>query len=128
MLTAGNRVGVAVSGGADSVALLRLLNRLRDDLGITLEVVHFNHDLRGAESEADAAFVAELAGALQLELFSAREDVGAEAARQGWNLEDAARRLRYAFFDRVINQGKATHIAVAHTADDQAETVLAHLM
>jgi tRNA(Ile)-lysidine synthase len=128
MLTAGNRVGVAVSGGADSVALLRLFDRLRDDLGITLAVVHFNHDLRGAESEADAAFVAELAGALQLEFLSAREDVGAEAARQGWNLEDAARRLRYAFFDRVIAEGQATHIAVAHTADDQAETLLAHLI
>lgn len=128
MLTAGNRVGVAVSGGADSVALLRLLDRLRDALGITLLVVHFNHALRGAESEADASFVAELAGARQLEFVSAREDVGAEAARQKWNVEDAARRLRYGFFNRVINEGKATQIAVAHTADDQAETLLAHLM
>jgi tRNA(Ile)-lysidine synthase len=128
MLAAGNRVGVAVSGGADSVALLRLLHRLRDDLGITLAVVHFNHALRGTESEADAAFVAELAGALELEFLAAREDVGAEAARQGWNLEDAARRLRYAFFERVIIEGHATHIAVAHTADDQAETLLAHLI
>jgi tRNA(Ile)-lysidine synthase len=128
MLAAGNRVGVAVSGGADSVALLRLLHRLRDALGITLAVVHFNHALRGTESEADAAFVAELAGALELEFLAAREDVEAEAARQGWNLEDAARRLRYAFFERVISERQATHIAVAHTADDQAETVLAHLM
>jgi tRNA(Ile)-lysidine synthase len=128
MLAAGNRVGVAVSGGADSVALLRLLDRLRDELGIKLAVVHFNHALRGAESEADAAFVAELAVALGLEFLCAREDVGAEASRQGWNLEDAARRLRYAFFDRVIDEEKATHIAVAHTADDQAETLLAHLM
>jgi tRNA(Ile)-lysidine synthase len=128
MLTAGNRVGVAVSGGADSVALLRLLDRLRDQLGVTLTVVHFNHDLRGAESEGDAAFVAALAGALKLELVAAREDVGAEAARERWNLEDAGRRLRYAFFDRVIAQGHATHIAVAHTADDQAETLLAHLI
>jgi tRNA(Ile)-lysidine synthase len=128
MLAAGNRVGVAVSGGADSVALLRLLDRLRNELGITLAVVHFNHALRGAESEADAGFVAELASALELEFLTAREDVGAAASRQGWNLEDAARRLRYAFFDRVIDEGKATHIAVAHTADDQAETVLGHLM
>ena len=128
MLVAGNRVGVAVSGGADSVALLRLLDRLRNELGITLAVVHFNHALRGAESEADAGFVAELASALELEFLTAREDVGAAASRQGWNLEDAARRLRYAFFDRVIDEGKATHIAVAHTADDQAETVLGHLM
>jgi tRNA(Ile)-lysidine synthase len=117
-----------VSGGADSVALLRLLDRLRDDLGITLAVVHFNHALRGAESEGDAAFVAELAGTLGLELLIAREDVRAEAERQGWNLEDAGRRLRYAFFERVISEGQATQIAVAHTADDQAETVLAHLI
>jgi len=128
MLAAGDRVGVAVSGGADSVALLRLLDRLRNELGITLAVVHFNHSLRGAEADADSGFVAELAGALGLEFLAAREDVEAEALRQGWNLEDAARRLRYAFFDRVIGEGKATHIAVAHTADDQAETVLAHLM
>jgi tRNA(Ile)-lysidine synthase len=128
MLTAGNRVGVAVSGGADSVALLRLLERLRDELGITLTAVHFNHDLRGAESQGDAAFVAELAGALNVEFVAAREDVRAEATRQGWNLEDAGRRLRYAFFDRVIAQGYATHIAVAHTADDQAETLLAHVI
>src|SRR5271156_4262641 len=105
MLTAGDRVGVAVSGGADSVALLRLLHRLRDDLGITLAVVHFDHALREAESEGDAAFVAELAGALKLDFLAGREDVGAEAARQGWNLEDGARRLRYAFFERVIGEG-----------------------
>src|SRR5580658_4397431 len=116
MLTAGNRVGVAVSGGADSVALLRLLHRLQDDLGITLAVVHFNHALRGAESEADAAFVRELAGVLQLDFLAAREDVGRAAVRQRWNLEDAARRLRYAFFERVIAAGEATRIAVAHTA------------
>jgi len=128
MLSAGNRVSVAVSGGADSVALLRLLHRLRDELGITLAVVHFNHVLRGAESEADVVFVSQLADALDLEFLAAREDVGAEAARQGWNMEDAARRMRYAFFDRVIREGKATHIAVAHTADDQAETLLAHLI
>ena len=121
-------MGVAVSGGADSVALLRLLHRLRDDLGITLAVVHFDHALRGAESETDAAFVAELARVLNLEFLAAREDVGAEAARQGWNLEDAGRRLRYAFFERVIGEGAVTHIAVAHTADDQAETLLAHVI
>jgi tRNA(Ile)-lysidine synthase len=128
MLAAGNRVGVAVSAGADSVALLRLLDRLRDELGITLAVVHFNHELRGAESDGDAAFVAELAEALKLEFVTAREDVSAEAARRGWNLEDAARRLRYGFFDRVVSEGRATHLAVAHTADDQAETLLAHLI
>jgi len=128
LLAPGDRVGVAVSGGADSVALLRLLLRLRDDLGITLAVVHFNHSLRGAESDGDAKFVANLAQAQGLDFIMAREDVAAEAQRQGRNLEDMARQLRYAFFERVVADARATRIAVAHTADDQAETVLAHII
>ncbi|MBZ5696622.1 MAG: tRNA lysidine(34) synthetase TilS [Acidobacteriia bacterium] len=128
MVAPGDRVGVAVSGGADSVALLRLLENLREKLGITLVVVHFDHLLRGPESDADAEFVADLARARGLEWIVDREDVSAAAARHKWNLEDAARRLRYAFFERVVEEGRATRIAVAHTADDQAETVLAHLL
>jgi tRNA(Ile)-lysidine synthase len=128
MMTAGDRVAVAVSGGADSIALLRLLETLHDELGITLLVVHFDHMLRGAESDVDARFVAEAARASGLEFISAREDVRAAAQDHGWNLEDAARRLRYAFFDGILNDGKATHVAIAHTADDQAETVLGHLI
>jgi tRNA(Ile)-lysidine synthase len=128
MLSPGDRVGVAVSGGADSVALLRICEVLRAELGITLLVAHFDHSLRGAESQADVEFVAELARASGLEFVSAREDVAAEAERRGWNLEDAARRMRYAFFARVIEEGRATRIAVAHTSDDQAETLLGHLI
>ncbi|HTW24904.1 MAG TPA: tRNA lysidine(34) synthetase TilS [Candidatus Baltobacteraceae bacterium] len=128
MLSPGDRVGVAVSGGADSVALLRLLHGFRKRLGIALLVVHFDHRLRGVESDADAEFVAELARELKLEFVVDREDVAAAAARHKWNLEDAARRLRYEFFERVVGEAKATRIAVAHTADDQAETVLAHLL
>ncbi len=128
MLRPGDRVGVAVSGGADSVALLRLLDGLRKRLGITLLVIHFDHCLRGAESEADAGFVSELARHLALDVVIDRHDVAAAAAKHKWNIEDAARRLRYAFFERVVKEGKATRIAVAHTADDQAETVLAHLL
>jgi tRNA(Ile)-lysidine synthase len=128
MINAGARVGVAVSGGADSIALLRLLDHLRIDLGIALLVVHFDHMLRGAESDGDAKFVAELARSRGLALITAREDVSAVAARERWNIEDAARRLRYAFFDRVLSEEEATCIAIAHTADDQAETVLGRVM
>jgi tRNA(Ile)-lysidine synthase len=128
MLAAGDRVGVAISGGADSVALLRVLENLRADLGVTLLVVHFNHCLRGAESEADANFVSDLACASGLEFIVDREDVASAARQHGWNLEEAARRLRYAFFERVVGEGRATRVAVAHTADDQAETVLAHMI
>lgn len=128
MLAPSDRVGVAVSGGADSVALLRILENLRNDLGITLLVVHFDHQLRGAESQADADFAAEVARGSGLEFVIARENVARAAQEHGWNLEDAARRLRYGFFQRIVEEGRATHIAVAHTADDQAETVLAHLL
>ena len=128
MLSLGDRVGVAVSGGADSVALLRLLEKLRERLAITLLVVHFDHGLRGAESEADAQFVDALARAHGVPLILDREDVAAAAKAHKWNLEDAARRLRYAFFERAVAEGRATRIAVAHTADDQAETVLAHIL
>jgi tRNA(Ile)-lysidine synthase len=128
MISPGDRVGVAVSGGADSVALLRLLEDLREALGITLLVLHLNHALRGEESDTDERFVAGVACQSGLEFISVREDVAGEARRHRWNLEDAARRLRYAFFERVVAQGRATRVAVAHTADDQAETVLARLI
>lgn len=128
MLAPGDRVGVAVSGGADSVALLRILERIHADLGISLSIVHFDHQLRGGESDGDAEFVSALAGSCGLDFVLQREDVAAAAERHGWNIEDAARTLRYAFFQRVIDQGRATRIAVAHTADDQAETVVSHLI
>jgi len=128
LLTPGDRVGVAVSGGADSVALLRLLVNLRVELGITLLIVHFEHGLRGGESEADAQFTENLAKACGLDFLCERSDVASVRARHKWNLEDAARRLRYGFFERAVKASQATRIAVAHTADDQAETVLAHLL
>ena len=128
MLLAGDRVGVGVSGGADSVALLRLLEQLSAELGIRLTVLHFNHQLRGAESDSDESFVAQLAAERGIEFLAGREDVTAAARAHGWNLEDAARRLRYAFFASVVKAGRVTRVAVAHTADDQAETVLARLV
>jgi tRNA(Ile)-lysidine synthase len=128
VLRAGDRVGVAVSGGADSVALLRILESLRGRLGITLLVLHFDHGLRDAESDGDARFVAELALARRLECVIERGEVAAIAVRNKWNIEDAARRLRYAFFERLVAERRATRVVVAHTADDQAETVLAHML
>jgi tRNA(Ile)-lysidine synthase len=127
MLAPGDRAGVAVSGGADSVALLRLLENLRERLGVKLLVVHFDHSLRAAESDADARFVEKLAAERGIECVVGREAVAARAASNKWNLEDAARRLRYAFFERLVTEGRATRVMVAHTADDQAETVLAHI-
>jgi tRNA(Ile)-lysidine synthase len=128
MLSAGDRVGVAVSAGADSVALLRILDRLRAELGIQLAVLHFNHQLRGVESDADESFVAQLAENHGLEFLPGSEDVATFARARDLNLEDAARRLRYAFFASLADAGRVKRVAIAHTADDQAETVLARLV
>jgi tRNA(Ile)-lysidine synthase len=128
MLRAGERMAVAVSGGADSVALLLLLLELREKLGIVLSVAHLNHQLRGKASDADENFVAKLAAKHGLTLHVERVDVAAKAKREKANIEDAARRARYDFFSRLVAEGKADRVAVAHTADDQAETVLAHIL
>jgi tRNA(Ile)-lysidine synthase len=128
LLRAGDRVGVAVSGGADSVALLRILLELRQQLGIVLSVVHLNHQLRGAESDADEVFVRELAGTHGLELHCESADVKGHAVKQKLSLETAARQLRCKFFEKLLTEAKANKIATAHTLDDQAETVLLRLL
>jgi tRNA(Ile)-lysidine synthetase-like protein len=124
LLKAGDRVGIAVSGGADSVALLRLLLELRKEIGIVLSAVHFNHKLRGVESEEDERFVAELARQHKLELLHEGGDVAAHAAEKHVSLETAAREMRYRYFRHLLTQGCLSRIATAHTLDDQAETVL----
>jgi tRNA(Ile)-lysidine synthase len=105
-LRAGDRVGVAVSGGIDSVALLRLLLELRSEIGIVLSVVHFNHNLRGSESDADQEFVAALAREHRLEFYSESGDVAAHAADEHVSVEAAARELRYEFFRRLLGSGE----------------------
>jgi tRNA(Ile)-lysidine synthase len=127
LLRAGERVGIAVSGGADSVALLRLLLELRDELGVVLAVVHVNHQIRGAESDADQHFVAELGSKYNLPLHALSADTPAHAAEHHLSLEAAARQLRYEYFHRLLGDGVLDKIATAHTLDDQAETVLLRL-
>ena len=133
LLQPGDRLGLAVSGGADSVALLRLLLELRADLGIVLSVVHFNHKLRGADSDDDEKFVSALAHKFELEFHASSGDVTAEAAANRLSLETAAREMRYAFFRSLLetNNDGATRldkIATGHTLDDQAETVLMRIL
>jgi len=137
LLHAGDRVGVAVSGGTDSVALLRLLVELRRDLGIVLFVVHFNHQLRAAESDADQEFVARLAREHGLECYFDSDDVARHAGEERISVEAAARELRYGFFQSLVGNlllptlGPAhslDKIVTGHTLDDQAETVLMRLI
>ncbi len=122
-----------MSGGPDSVALLRLLLELRKELGIVLSVVHVNHKLRGSESDTDAEFVSDLAGAHKLPLHSTVADVAQHAVRTKISIETAAREVRYQFFAELLSAGRKgaaglNKIATGHTLDDQAETVLMRLI
>jgi tRNA(Ile)-lysidine synthase len=120
------RLVVAVSGGPDSVALLRALCDLPGRPHLI--GAHLNHQLRGAEGDADEAFVRDLCAGLSLECCCDRLDVRAAAGAEGANLESTARRLRYEWLTRVAREAGAGWVATGHTADDQAETVLHRLL
>lgn len=122
LFSPGETVYAALSGGADSVAMLHLLLSLRSDLGITVRAAHFNHHLRGAEADRDEAFCRKLCAGLGIPLNCGGGDVAGEAERTGKSIELAARDLRYNFLRSL---GGIT--ATAHTADDNLETVLLNL-
>lgn len=128
----GERVGIAVSGGADSVALLLAMAAAnaaqKCALGVGLSVVHLHHGIRGAQADEDAAFVAALAERLGLPLHMRDEDVPARAAAEREGLEEAARNARYGYFRELIEGGELDVVATAHTLNDQAETVLMKLL
>lgn len=140
LLPPGSHVLCAVSGGADSVCLLHALYHLRPILNFSLSAAHYDHGLRGEDSTRDAKFVEQFVslccGAQRLpdgrvlppvQLYQAKGDVGKEAARTGHGVEETARVLRYAFLRQAAQQAGANLIATAHTADDNAETILFHL-
>jgi tRNA(Ile)-lysidine synthase len=138
LLRPGLRLAVAVSGGADSVALLRTLAEQNREpgreLGLVLHVAHLHHGLRGAEADADLEFVRTLSASLNLPFHEGRVDTAAEAkpsrvwGKPAESIEDAARRLRYAWFRKLLSDIPLQAVATAHTLDDQAETVLAKFL
>jgi tRNA(Ile)-lysidine synthase len=146
LLKPGMRLAVALSGGADSVALLRILAARSAELGLVLHAAHLHHGLRGAEADGDLEFCRALAATLGLPFHEARVDTAAEAradrksgesaetgkaretGKSAESIEEAARRLRYAWFWQLMASGEIDAVATAHTLDDQAETVLAKFL
>ena len=140
LLRPGLRLAVGLSGGADSVALLRALAGQSRELGLVLHAAHLHHGLRGQEADADLDFARSLAAELGLPFHEARVDTAAEArahletgkpgesAKPAESIEEAARRLRYNWFRQLMASGEVEAVATAHTRDDQAETVLAKFL
>ena len=127
MLSPGEKVVVGVSGGADSIALLHILNGLKD-LNLELTAAHLNHGIRGEEAKRDEAFVERAVRRLNIPLELKKVDTIAFKEDRKISLEDAARKLRYEFFNEVREKLDASKVATAHTQDDQAETVLMRLL
>ena len=128
LLRAGERVCVAVSGGADSVALLLALVEARAALGVGVSAAHVHHGLRGVEADGDEAFVRELCGRLDVPLTVFRVDTALRQAVEGEGVEEAARELRYEALRGLLESGAADVVVTAHTLDDQAETVMMKLL
>lgn len=127
-LVGGRQLLVAVSGGPDSLSMLHALHRLHDGLDLHLHGAHLDHGLRGDASRADARFVEETFSGLGITSTIEAADVASLRRQRGLSLEEAAREVRYAFLARVAHDIGADAVAVGHTADDQVETVLMHIV
>lgn len=128
LIEKGDRIIVAVSGGPDSVCLLHVLCRLREEYDLKLYGAHLNHNFRGIEAQMDAQYVSNLCEELDVFCFVKSLDVPQYAKKKGLSPEEAGRILRYDFFEEVAQRADATKIAVAHNKNDQAETVLMRLL
>lgn len=124
----GGSVLLAVSGGADSVALMRGTLQLQQEMKLRLIACHLNHNLRGEESRQDAEWVMALCEKLGVPIVMGSENVAVIAQSRKQGVEETARQVRYAFFEDTARKEGCTHIAVAHTADDQVETILHHII
>jgi len=128
LVSGGEKLVVAVSGGADSVCLLHILAGLKEKLKLRLHLAHLNHQLRDADSEADADYVSGLARKLGIPATIERRDVKGYQKQKRLSLEEAAREVRYRFLTEVAGATGAERVAVGHTQDDHIETILMHLI
>ena len=128
MLPSGGTVLCAVSGGADSMCLLAWLLELGPKYGCAVAAAHYNHGLRGAQGDADEAFVRDWCAGHSVPFYAGRGDVASAAKEHGWSIEEAGRNLRYAFLSETAEQIGALRVATAHNRGDNAETVLLNLI
>ena len=119
-----NKIIAAVSGGADSIVLMDLLAREQEAMGLTIIVAHFNHQLRGDESDGDEQFVTQRARHYGFELYVERANTADYSQHMKVGIQEAARKLRYDFLDKLLISSGFDKIATAHNADDNAETIL----
>lgn len=124
----GSSVLVAVSGGADSVCLLHVLSSIKNSFNYNISAAHLNHSIRGAEADRDEDYVIGLCKKLKIKCYTEKTDVPKLAQEKGMTEEEAGRRARYEFFERVLSENNIDYVATAHNKNDQAETVLMRII
>ncbi|MDR1905691.1 MAG: tRNA lysidine(34) synthetase TilS [Clostridiales bacterium] len=128
MIKRGETIAVAVSGGVDSTVLLFVLNALRDELGFNVAAVNVEHGIRGKESLSDSEFVRGFCEDNGIKFFGFSADIPSLAIKEGTSYEECARNKRYEIFEELLKSGKCDKVALAHHADDQAETIFMRIM
>jgi len=128
LIEKGDKIVLGISGGPDSVCLLHVLNRLKEELDIEIYAAHLNHQIRGLEAQRDALFVSQLCKELGIIFFVKSIDVPKYCEEKGMSLEDGARKLRYEMFYEIKEKTKSDKIAIGHNMNDQAETILMRIM
>ena len=123
-----DKVIVALSGGPDSVCLLHILNRLKEDLNLEIYAAHLNHQIRGLEAQKDAYYVAQLCESMGITYFIRSIDVPEYCKRKGFSIEEGARKLRYEMFEEIKDKTKSNKVAIGQNLNDQAETVMMRIM
>jgi tRNA(Ile)-lysidine synthase len=128
MISPGDKIIVGVSGGPDSICLLHVLNEISNELHINIAAVHINHCLRGKDADEDEAYVKEFCKKINIEFYSKRIDINKLSESLNISCETAGRKARYDFFDEIMKKTEANKIAIAHNANDVAETILMRIM
>ena len=128
LIKAGDKVLVALSGGPDSVCLLNILSKLKNELKIELGAAHLNHMLRGKDAMDDEQYVIDICKQMNIKCFTRQVNINEYSKKEKLSSEMAGRIVRYGFFDEIVKEHGYTKVATAHNANDQAETILFRLM
>ena len=124
----GDKIVLAVSGGPDSIAMLDILRQLRDEIKFEIYVVHINHNIRGKDADEDEEYVKKYCENYNIKCFSKKIDVPTIAQNEKIGTEEAGRKVRYEYFDEILQKTNSNKIGIAHNKNDKVETIIMHLL
>ena len=128
LINSGDKIVLGVSGGPDSIAMLDILNQLKDEMNFEIYVVHINHNIRGKDADEDEEYVKKYCENYNIKCFSKKIDVPTIAQNEKIGTEEAGRKVRYEYFDEILQKTNSNKIGIAHNKNDKVETIIMHLL